>query len=1101
MAHRATLGVGLKALGRWLGTWVLQLAVTLLIVAQGSGAWAQNSRATQTFTIGILATEGATRALEAWRPTIDFLNSEAEFQEVPYRFNVRPHTVETLSAEITAGSVDFALTNPALFVAAEVESGARAVLSQARMWQGRTYDKIGAVVFARSDSNLRQLGQLQGASLMAVSASDFSGWWLAAQEFRRRRLEPSDLLGEVVFSGGNQREVIYAVQSGLVDAGVVRAGVLEELAQSGAINLDDFTPLSLNSAVDHPFWVSTPLYPEWVLSAMPGVPEDALALVINALLNVQADSPESLSAGATVWQAPQNYNAVHDLLISLRVRPYENYLMQATARIYQTYKWTILGLTAFIILSLLFLVLQLRRSMLLAESQKDVLQSEMRSKIFYRSAVEEHTVFLMLNTNGRISHVNDSFCETTDRERDSLLNTPLADLLPEREQEILQDDIMKAVDVGAPWDGPLKILRADGSVAWVQCTVIPVSGAGDELSEIAVVATDMTQTRKGISDDSFHDSLELIEDQVVVLRPMTLDLLYCNKTATKRLIEERVGGTWKGRTVKDILTESDVHALNLRCEALMEGPQRRMTWEVTAGDGTPYEVSLEYVQPENDEPRFIAIYRDITSRKVAEKAKNEFVATVSHELRTPLTSMKGALGLALSGAIGEMPDQMNKMVSMASNNCDRLVNLINDILDMEKIEAGKMDFKMAPINLMDVVDKAMESNKFYAEKFKATMRLHVEDDGDGFMVMGDKDRLTQVMDNVMSNAAKFSEGGEIIVSVIIHRGRLRFSIRDFGCGIPKAAHATIFEKFTQADMGDTRTQQGTGLGLSIVKLIVESHKGAIFFASEVGMGTEFFVDLPRIVNEEVVPMPALDEEVAFSGSGVSEAAPVAAVAVDDGDDGLPVLLEHLRGGGFDVEMEKGSITVSQVVSGKGVVGQSSIFDWLSDGGRALVSGLVEREKLSNRNVAVLQTKSLDGNMSDPLVLNGLKANMYSSWLANIPAFGGGQNVSFKLMGVGASDLPKLDSEEASFAATQDVPQALALSEEEQFDAIMHFDKTGTASCMTIVPLSGGRLPESVPVILIVTKEAAPESERGVVSKFARPSGGGRGKSRRRARGG
>lgn len=1109
MAFNGTLWRGLKALSRWFGFWVLLAALTVTLLARATAATAQNSDfgpGTQVFTIGVLSTEGATRALEAWRPTIEFLNDESEYLDTPYRFVVRPHSVETLSAGVLDRSLDFVLTNPAHFVATEVESGARAVLSQAQMWEGRTYSEIGALVFARADSGLSRLSQLNGRSVMAVSEKDFAGWWLAEQEFRRYRLDPAETLGELVFSGGNQREVVYAVQSGLVDAGVIRAGVLEQLAQEGAVDLADFAPISQQTYPEFPFLASTPLYPEWVLAAMPGVPENALALVINSMLNISSDSAESISAGNVVWQAPQNYQAVHDLLISLRVRPYENYLVQAAGRIYRAYRWAIMGVVSAIILSLMFLVLQLRRNMILAEEQKAVLESEIRSKSFYRSAVEEHTVFCMLRPDGRITHVNDSFCETSARERDSLLGQPLALFLGEQEQELLEADIMAAMDMGSPWDGPLKIMREDGTAAWAQCTVIPVSGAENELSEIALVATDMTQTRKGISDESFHDSLELVDDQVVVLRPGSLDLLYCNRTATQRLIADRVGGGWKDRRAKDILTESDTHALELRCQALEEGPQRRMIWEVTAGNGTPYEISLEYVQPENDEPRFIAIYRDITARKVAEKAKNEFVATVSHELRTPLTSMKGALGLALSGAIGEMPDQMNKMVSMASNNCDRLVNLINDILDMEKIEAGKMDFKMEPVDMAEIVDKAMEANKFYAEKFKNSMRLNLEADDDGFMLMGDKDRLTQVMDNLMSNAAKFGgEEKQIIVTLKVHRGRIRFSIRDFGCGIPKSAHATIFEKFTQADMGDTRTQQGTGLGLSIVKLIVESHKGAIFFASEEQIGTEFYVDLPRMIGEKVIPMEPLGDEegdVAFSNSGVSAVVPALdengePVEAGDGNE-LQVLLAQLQSGGFDVEVESGSVSVSQVVSGKGVVGQSSVFEWLTEDGRNLVTELFERDKLANRKVTVLQANSADGNMTDALVQNGLKANMYSNWLANIPNID--TSSSFKLMGVGTDEVPSLDAEDADMQTAQDVAQALVLSDEDQFDAILHFDKVGAAHCMTIVPVTGGRLPREVPVIMIVTQVEAAEAERGVVSKFARPSSAGRGKARRRARG-
>ena len=200
-------------------------------------------------------------------------------------------------------------------------------------------------------------------------------------------------------------------------------------------------------------------------------------------------------------------------------------------------------------------------------------------------------------------------------------------------------------------------------------------------------------------------------------------------------------------------------ALKMRAEATIAGPQRRVTWEVEGKFDVTYEISLEYAQPEQDEPRLIVIYRDISERKAVEKAKNEFIATVSHELRTPLTSMKGALGLAVSGAVGEVPEKMTGVINMAASNCDRLVTLINDILDLEKISSGKMDYKMQAFDLNTVVSDALEANKFYAEKFDVTLRRIGDAKENEFRTYGDATRLTQVMDNLMSNAAKFSHKG------------------------------------------------------------------------------------------------------------------------------------------------------------------------------------------------------------------------------------------------------------------------------------------------------------------------------------------------------
>ena len=1141
--HSETARLGLNASGYriLLLTWIT--AALLMLTPQFARAQTTPEVSLETFSafeeiqelnLGVLTTEGVTRAIEAWRPTVELLNREALIADKPYRFALKPHSLPSLTQAVAAGELDFILSNPAFFVASEVEHGARAVLSRARLWEDRTYGEIGSLIFTRADSPINTLQDLNERRLMAMSVDDFSGWWLAEQEFYRRRLDPERLVSELIFAGGNEREIVYAVQSGLVDAGVVQAGVLEALATEGALDISEFKPLEPILHQGYPFMTSSALYPEWLLAAMPNVDEGVLAHVINVMLNIAPDSEVSIAAGNAVWQAPDNYQSVHDLLISLRVRPYENYLMQAAARIYQNYRSYILGLIALIFGSLAFLGLQLRRNMLLVEHSKDVLQSEIRSKVFYRSAVEEHTVFLMLDTRGRITHVNPSFCDTTERDRSDLMGSQLMDILPDHEQMILQNDVMTSMRSGQPWDGPLKLFKSDGTIAWAQCTIIPVSGADEELSEIAVVATDMTQTRQGISEATFNDSLELIEDQVVVFRPHNYELLYCNQAATDLFVARRANiDTWRDRQVSDFVTKEDMRALELRCEALQEGDQKRMTWEVTANNGTPYEISLEYVQPENDEPRFIAMYRDITERKVAEKAKSDFVATMSHELRTPLTSMKGALGLALSGAIGDMPEQMNKMVSMASDNCDKLVTLINDMLDIEKLASGEIEFAKEQVNMVEVVEEVVEANKLKGEKRSISVRFNLTEDENGMNTLGERPRLVQLLQNVVDNAVKFSDdSSEVIVSLAVHRDRLRVSVRDFGCGVPTAARSTIFDKFTQADMGDTRAAGGTGLGLAVAKAITEGHDGRIFFASEEGTGSEFFIDLPWLVDEVLITLDdanqlaqdaIADQTEEFANEGQTKVAQ-GAISYDsmevaqfsqagmnpdqieeegevfEGPSSLQNLLVQLRTGGFDVEIESGSVSVSHVVSGKGVVGQSNLFNWMGDKGRQLITGLSEAKKLGNLPVTIIQAKTEDENLSDGLMLNGVRANLYANWLSTLPEFIDADDLKFDLMAVAEKDAPSLDDEAVNVTAVGDVAQAMTLAGMENFDAVLHFDTLGAANCMTVIPVAGGRLPSSVPVILVVSESDAPEAERGVVSKFARSNPAGRGRARRRQRG-
>ncbi len=252
-----------------------------------------------------------------------------------------------------------------------------------------------------------------------------------------------------------------------------------------------------------------------------------------------------------------------------------------------------------------------------------------------------------------------------------------------------------------------------------------------------------------------------------------------------------------------------------------------------------------YLDDEEDDISFMGIVRDITERKKVEQAKAEFVSSVSHELRTPLTSIKGALGLAVSGSIGKIPENLKGMLDIAYKNTDRLILLINDILDMEKITAGKLEFDMQVMDACLLISEAIETNKSYADQHKVEF-VNLNQDKQYF-VRGDKHRLMQVMANLMSNAAKFSpENSMIEISAQRIKENIRISVKDYGQGIPENFKDTIFEKFTQADASDTRKKGGTGLGLSISKSFVEKHGSELRFDTEEGKGSDFYFDLSEL---------------------------------------------------------------------------------------------------------------------------------------------------------------------------------------------------------------------------------------------------------------
>jgi PAS domain S-box-containing protein len=240
---------------------------------------------------------------------------------------------------------------------------------------------------------------------------------------------------------------------------------------------------------------------------------------------------------------------------------------------------------------------------------------------------------------------------------------------------------------------------------------------------------------------------------------------------------------------------------------------------------------------------FIGLIRDINERKQAERMKSEFVSTVSHELRTPLTSIYGALDLLAGGVLGELPEEVRQLIDMALKNSQRLNNLINDLLDMEKIAAGKLDFDMVTQALMPLIDHALEVNQAYGKQHEVTFRI--VERMDGINVRVDGHRLIQVLSNYLSNAAKFSPSQADVEVAVSRMGEyVRVSVHDHGPGVPAEFRKRVFEKFSQADSSDTRQKEGTGLGLAITRELVTHMGGKVGFESVEGKGSTFFFDLP-----------------------------------------------------------------------------------------------------------------------------------------------------------------------------------------------------------------------------------------------------------------
>jgi PAS domain S-box-containing protein len=395
------------------------------------------------------------------------------------------------------------------------------------------------------------------------------------------------------------------------------------------------------------------------------------------------------------------------------------------------------------------------------------------------------------------------------------------------------------------------LMRKDGSRFPALLSVSALQDVAGRIGGFVGIFTDVTErkqqeTELRLSEERFRRAFDDAPIGMALVSPAGRWL------KVNRALSEMLGYTEAALLATDF--QSLTHPEDLKMDLNLVG-------QVLAGETPSYQIEKRYfhrdgtvvfamlsVSLARDHAGaplyFISQLENITQRRQMEQMKREFISTVSHELRTPLTSIRGSLGLIEGGVLGKLPDKAYAMVKIAHKNSERLVRIINDILDVEKIESGKLDLHIQPVALPQLLQQALEVNQGYAERHKVHFVL--EDAPLGEVVLADPDRLMQVMANLLSNAAKFSQpGADVTVRARVQGAVVRVEVEDRGAGIPEEFRSRIFEKFAQADASTSRRFEGTGLGLSITRQMLQAMHGTIGFTSVVGQGTTFHFELPR----------------------------------------------------------------------------------------------------------------------------------------------------------------------------------------------------------------------------------------------------------------
>lgn len=301
--------------------------------------------------------------------------------------------------------------------------------------------------------------------------------------------------------------------------------------------------------------------------------------------------------------------------------------------------------------------------------------------------------------------------------------------------------------------------------------------------------------------------------------------------------------------VDNILPHSDPR-ISVMLHDVMEGKpgyEPQESWLMDkSGKMLDIRISIHAIPQDDGVDAVVCTLENITKQKEQDRIKDDFISIVSHELRTPLTSIHGTLKLIQGGVAGALPERVSKLINVATNNSDRLNMLLNDLLDIQRIDSGKLEYQMSENNVCEVVEEAVEASQGYATNYHVDLRLINCVDA---LVWTDRARLIQVLFNLISNAIKVTPEGEVVeVKMKPMEGRVRISIIDHGGGIPEIFRPYLFDRFSP-QQGIPRRHRGSGLGLSIAKQIIESMDGSIAYDTQMGEGTTFFVDIALAESE------------------------------------------------------------------------------------------------------------------------------------------------------------------------------------------------------------------------------------------------------------
>jgi len=482
------------------------------------------------------------------------------------------------------------------------------------------------------------------------------------------------------------------------------------------------------------------------------------------------------------------------------------------------------------------------------EAEEALLSSEVR----YREVVESSLGFVFTCTmEGRLTSLNAFTAETLGYRVEDLTGRPMAELLDPSGAATFQE-CLRALETGDEWQGAMPVRRSDGVYRRIAFRSRRMELRG-ERPFVLNHGVDVTEQHEA------EEALHVATRQRELILQAVGDGIYGIDLDGRLTFINEAGARALGYQPEQ-LTRRDIHDVIHHSHAdgtpyskitspILQGMRRQETvrmrdevfWRAD-GSSIPVEYTASPLIEDGRISGMVVAFQDISERRRLEKMKDEFISTVSHELRTPLTSLRASLGLISSGALDKRPEKQKQMVDMAISNCDRLVRLVNDILDFEKVEKGRLPLRRMPVEAANLLRRAADVAHEAASEAHISFRIEAMP----VVVMADEDRVLQVLNELVSNAFKFSPPNTVIrlTAQACGANEACIAVEDQGQGIAAEKLEHIFDRFQQGDASDSRALGGTGLGLALCRSIVEQHGGRLWAESAPGKGSRFQFTLP-----------------------------------------------------------------------------------------------------------------------------------------------------------------------------------------------------------------------------------------------------------------